>query len=127
VVIVDDHGVVRAGLRMLIESWPGLTVVGEASNGSEALAVVAHTQPDIIVLDLDLGGESGLDHFLELRAAASAARVLVLTGVRDPELHRQAVRLGAMGLVLCCRPTDHSCPPIWCLPFGLLPNHVPIL
>jgi len=100
VVIVDDHGVVRAGLRMLIESRPGLTVVGEAGNGSEALAVVAHTQPDIIVLDLDLGGENGLDHFPELRAAASAARVLVLTGVRDPELHRQAVRLGAMGLVL---------------------------
>ena len=60
VVLVDDHGVVRAGLRMLIESRPGLTVVGEASNGSEALAVVAHTQPYIIVLDLDLGGENGL-------------------------------------------------------------------
>ncbi len=99
VVIVDDHVVVRTGLRMLIESRPGLIVVGEASNGAEALAVVAHTQPDIIVLDLDLGGENGLDCFPELRNAASTARVLVLTGVRDPELHRRAVRLGSMGLV----------------------------
>jgi DNA-binding NarL/FixJ family response regulator len=99
VVIVDDHAVVRTGLRMLIESRPGTSVVGEASNGAEALAVVAHTQPDIIVLDLDLGGESGLDCLPELRAAASTARVLVLTGVRDPELHRRAVRLGSMGLV----------------------------
>jgi len=85
---------------MLIESRAGITVVGEAGNGSEALAAAARTQPDIIVLDLDLGGESGLDCFPELRTVASTARVLVLTGVRDPELHRQAVRLGAMGLVL---------------------------
>ena len=99
VVLVDDHTVVRTGLRMLIESRPGITVVGEASNGAEALAVVARTQPDIIVLDLDLGGESGLDCVSELRAVASTARVLVLTGVRDPELHRQAVRLGSLGLV----------------------------
>ncbi len=100
VVIVDDHAVVRTGLRMLIESRPGIMVVGEAGNGAEALAVVARTQPDIIVLDLDLGGESGLDCFPELRTAASTARFLVLTGVRDPELHRRAVRLGSMGLVL---------------------------
>jgi two-component system, NarL family, nitrate/nitrite response regulator NarL len=99
VVIVDDHVVVRTGLRMLIESQPGIIVVGEAGNGAEALAVVARTQPDIIVLDLDLGGESGLDYFPGLRTAASTARVLVLTGVRDPELHRRAVRLGSMGLV----------------------------
>ena len=57
VVIVDDHAVVRTGLRMLIESRPGIIVVGEAGNGAEALAVVARTQPDIIVLDLDLGGK----------------------------------------------------------------------
>jgi len=99
VVIVDDHVVVRTGLRMLIESQPGIIVVGEAGNGAEALAVVARTQPNIIVLDLDLGGESGLDYFPGLRTAASTARVLVLTGVRDPELHRRAVRLGSMGLV----------------------------
>ena len=74
VVLVDDHAVVRTGLRMLIESRPGTIVVGEAGNSSEALAVVARTQPDIIVLDLDLGGESGLDCVPELRAVASTAR-----------------------------------------------------
>lgn len=98
VLIVDDHAVVRAGLRMLLESGPGMSVVGEAGNRTEALAA-AREQPDVVLLDLDLGGDSALDFLPELLATAPRARVLVLTGVRDPELHRRAVRLGAMGLV----------------------------
>lgn len=100
VLLIDDHAVVRAGLRMLIESQPGLCVVGEAAHRSDALAAIARKQPDIILLDLDLGGSSSLDFLPELVTAAAAARVLILTGVRDPALHRRAIRLGAMGLVL---------------------------
>jgi len=100
VLIIDDHAVVRAGLRMLLESQPGITVVGEAATRTEALTLTGVTQPDIILLDLDLGGENGLDCLTELLAAAPQAHVLILTGVRDTELHRRAVRLGAMGLVL---------------------------
>jgi DNA-binding NarL/FixJ family response regulator len=85
---------------MLIESRPGWHVVGEAANGSDALAAVAREQPDIIVLDLDLGNSSGLDFQAEVLTIAPAARVLILTGVRDPELHRRAVHLGALGLVV---------------------------
>ena len=85
---------------MLIDSWSGLQVVGEAANRSEALTIAAREQPDIVLLDLDLGGCSGLDFLPELLAAASQTRVLILTGVYDSELHRQAVRLGAKGLVL---------------------------
>lgn len=98
--LVEDHSIVRAGLRMLIESYPGLKVVGEAANSAEALALVESLQPDIVLLDLGLGEESGLDLLPRLLSAAEHARVIVLTGVRDPEQHRRAVRQGAMGVVL---------------------------
>lgn len=100
VLLVDDHAVVRAGLRMLIESHGQFEVMGEASNGKEALAIAAREQPDIVLLDLDLGGESGLDLISGLHASAAAARVILLTGIRDPEQHQEGVRRGAMGVVL---------------------------
>src|SRR5215510_13212663 len=100
ILLVDDHAVMRAGLRMLIESRPGWQVVAEAANGRDALAAAAHERPNIIVLDLDLGNSSGLDYLAELRVTAPAARVLILTGVRDSELHRRAIHLGALGLVV---------------------------
>src|SRR5438552_1901668 len=96
---VDDHAVMRMGLRVLLEGQPDLLVVGEAVTGAEAVAAASCGQPDLIVLDLDLGGESGSDSIPALRAAAPGARVLILTGVRDPDLSRQAMRHGAIGLV----------------------------
>jgi len=100
VLLIDDHVVMRMGLRMLIENQPGLCVVGEATDRDAAILSAAREQPDIILLDLDLGGESGLDILSELRTAAKGARVIVLTGIRNPAEHRQAVRLGATGMVL---------------------------
>ncbi|HSQ21059.1 MAG TPA: response regulator transcription factor, partial [Blastocatellia bacterium] len=100
VLVIDDHVIVRAGLRMLIDNHDGMIVVGEAGNRVDALDAAAREQPDIILLDLDIGGESGLDFLRELITTAPGARILVLTGVRDPEAHRRAVHLGAMGLVL---------------------------
>jgi len=90
----------RAGLRMLLESQPGITVVGEASTCADALALATSTQPDVTVLDLDLGGENAVESIPTLLCTAPETRILVLTGVRDPEVHRQAIRHGAMGLVL---------------------------
>lgn len=100
VLIIDDHAVVRAGLRLLIESQPGLMVVGDAKNRAEALALAAQEHPDIILLDLNLNGESGLDLIPELLTTTHGVRVLLLTGMRDPEAHQRAVRLGAMGVVM---------------------------
>jgi len=100
VLLVDDHRILCAGVRMLLESQPGMVVIGEASCRASALAMAAREQPDLILFDLDLGGEMALDCIPDLLAAAHKARVLILTGMRDPELHCQAVRLGAMGLVL---------------------------
>jgi two-component system nitrate/nitrite response regulator NarL len=100
ILLVDDHVIVRAGLRMLIENHMGMAVVGEAGGRRDAIAIAAREQPDIILLDLDMGNESGLDFLRELLATATRARVVMLTGVRDPEAHRRAVLMGAMGLVL---------------------------
>ncbi len=100
VMLVEDHRVVRAGLRMLIESRPGLAVVGEAADCASALEIAAREQPDIILLDLDLGAERGMDLLPALTTAAKNARVLILTGVRKAEEHRQALSHGAVGLVL---------------------------
>ena len=100
VLIVDDHEIMRAGLRMLLESHPGITVVGEAATCAEALALATGTQPDVIVLDLDLGGENAVESIPTLLRAAPETRIVILTGVRDPELHRQAIRHGALGLVM---------------------------
>ena len=99
ILLVDDHVVVRAGLNLIIQSRPGMTIAGEAGNSDEALALATSLQPDIILLDLDLGGVSGTTLISELIATASEARIIALTGIRDREVHRQAVLLGAMGVV----------------------------
>jgi len=100
ILLVDDHVIVRAGLRMLIENHKGMVVVGEAGTGIDALEIAGREKPQVILLDLDMGKESGLDFLRELLDATAGARVVVLTGVRDPEAHRRAVHLGATGLVL---------------------------
>jgi two-component system, NarL family, nitrate/nitrite response regulator NarL len=99
IVIVDEHTIIRAALRMLLESQPGVTVVGEGSGPEDALAAAVREQPDIVLLDLDLVNTNGLDLLPQLQAAAPGTHVVVLTGVRDVETHRRAVRLGAVGLV----------------------------
>jgi DNA-binding NarL/FixJ family response regulator len=99
ILLVDDHAVVRAGLRMIIQSRTGMTIVGEAGNRDDALSLADSEHPDIILLDLDLGGDSGMALIADLIAAAGDARIIILTGLRDPEAHRQAVLLGAMGIV----------------------------
>jgi two-component system, NarL family, nitrate/nitrite response regulator NarL len=100
VLIVDDHAVVRAGLRMLIDQDPDMKVTSVAGNRSEALAAAASDPPNIIILDIVLGDEDGLSLLPELRAIAPHARVLVLTGLRSSQSQRQAMRAGAMGIVL---------------------------
>ena len=100
IVLIDDHAMLRSGLRMALESHPGLVVVGEAANRAQALDMVSATKPDIILLDLDLGEESGVDLLPELLDIHPGGRVILLTGLRDPQIHRQAISLGALGLVL---------------------------
>lgn len=99
VLVVDDHAIVREGLRMLVESEPDIEVVGEAANRADALTLTADKGPDLVILDLDLGSENGLSFLSDLLALSEKTRVLVFTGIQDIELHRRAIRLGALGIV----------------------------
>jgi DNA-binding NarL/FixJ family response regulator len=98
--IVDDHAVIRTGLRMLLEQDQTMKVVGMVGTTAEALEQAIKEQPDIIILDLVLGEEDGLAFLPELREKVPESRVLILTGVQNPDSHRSAIRLGAMGIVL---------------------------
>lgn len=105
ILVVDDHAVVRTALRMVIQNQPGMTMIGEATTRAEALDLNSRERPDIVLLDVDLGGENGLDFIPELLSACEC-RIIVLTGVRDPEVHYRAVKLGAVGLVQKERAVD---------------------
>lgn len=99
ILLVDDHAVVRTGLRLIIQSRADMVITGEAENRITALKLAATDPPDIILLDLDLGEDDGMELISELIEAASRTRIIVLTGLRDPAAHRQAVMRGAMGVV----------------------------
>lgn len=100
VVIADDHGVVRQGIRAVLESVDGLEVVGEAGDGAEALRMVSDLEPDMVILDVNMPGKTGLEVTSELREASNTTRVLILSMHDDPEYVLEAVRSGADGYVL---------------------------
>ena len=99
VLIVDDHPVVRRGLRVLLEVQDGIEVAGEAGDGTAALALDAEHAPDVILLDLKLPGMDGIAVLSELRSRDSAARVLVLTSATEPASASLAIRSGAAGVL----------------------------
>ena len=91
---------------MVIEDRPHLEVVGEAATRAEAIRIAARQQPDIILLDLEMADESGLQLIPELRSAAKEAAVLLLSDMDNPETYETALRLGAVGLVPKKKPTE---------------------
>jgi len=99
VLIVDDHPVVRRGLRVLLEVQEGIEVAGEAGDGDTALALAAEHTPDLILLDLKLPGMDGIAVLGALKARDSTARVLVLTSATEPALASLALRSGAAGVI----------------------------
>ena len=99
VLIADDHPVVRQGLRVLLSLHSDIEVVGEASDGAEAVELAARVAPDVLLLDLKLPGLDGLGVLAELRDAGLPARVLVLTSVADPASVTVAMRAGAAGFL----------------------------
>lgn len=106
VLLVDDHASVRWGLRKLVEGiGPKCEVVGEAGNRSEALALARREKPNVILLDLDMGEENGLDLLPELLKEVKA-NVIILTGLRDKATHERAVLRGARGVVLKEEPAE---------------------
>ena len=100
IMIIDDHAVIRTGLRMLIEQDHTMQVVGMAGSRAEAVRLTEQERPDIILLDLVLGDEDGLEFLPELCKLSPSSRILILTGVQTTDSHRLAIRRGAMGIVL---------------------------
>jgi DNA-binding NarL/FixJ family response regulator len=100
VILVDDHSIVREGLRMIIENDDQIIVVGEAANMAEALTLVAREKHDVILLDLDFGTESSLERIHEIIAINEDSRILILTGITDEKQHQRAIQKGAHGILL---------------------------
>jgi len=100
IVIVDDDPLVRMGLKAIVGSEPGWTVVAEAGDGREALAVVAEHRPDIVLMDVRMPHLDGLAATREITAGDSGAKVLVLTTFEVDEYVFEAMRAGAAGFVL---------------------------
>lgn len=100
VVVVDDHLVVRAGLRALLRSAPDVRIVGEAANGQEALELIGRVTPDVAVLDLDMPVMDGLTTLRSLVAAQSPTRVLILTMHDDVEHLATLLDAGAAGYLV---------------------------
>jgi two-component system response regulator NreC len=99
VVITDDHAIVRDGLR-LIAAAAGIDVVGEATDVPGARQQLLERRPDVLVLDLNLGGDSALSALADLRAASPATAVVILTMQKEPAYARRALEGGAAGYVL---------------------------
>ena len=100
VLLADDHAVLRAGLRLLLENQPGFEVVGEAASGLEVLTLAEQLHPDLILLDLSMPGLSGLDALPTLRRIAPTTRILILTMHDDAQYLRRALKEGAAGYIL---------------------------
>lgn len=100
VVLSDDHHVIRSGLRVLLDADPRFAVVGEADTVSSTLEQVLAQCPQVLVLDLNLGGESGLEAIPRLRSESPDTQIVVLTMQENPAFARAALRAGALGYVL---------------------------
>ena len=107
ILVVDDHAVVRRGVRALLESQPGWEVAAEAATGREAVDLAKRLQPDIVVLDLSLPELNGLDATRQILKESPRTEVLVLTMHHSEELARTVLQAGARGYVLKSD-ADHS-------------------
>ena len=100
VLLVDDHTIVRLGLKTLIGDQPNLEVVGEAGTATEAVRAAERLRPDVVLMDIRMPGEGGLEATRQITARFPQTKVVMLTSYADDELVVQAIRAGAAGYVL---------------------------
>jgi len=100
VLIADDHGIVRSGLRMLLDSVDGIDVIGEAADGIEARDIALRERPDLAILDVKMPGLTGLEATREIRAQAPEVAVLILSMHEEERYLFEALKAGASGYVL---------------------------
>jgi DNA-binding NarL/FixJ family response regulator len=106
VVVADDHAIVRAGFRALIDSEPDLAVLGDAANGAEAVTVTSRTSPDVVLMDIRMPVLDGIEATRRITAGGSPSRVLILTTFDLDEYVFGALRAGASGFLLKERPPE---------------------
>jgi len=97
IVLVDDHAVVRAGVRRLLEQEPLFEVIGEAESGEKAYQILAELKPDVMVMDLSMPGMGGLEAIRRILMRYEKAKILVLSMHEDLSFANQALKLGAKG------------------------------
>jgi DNA-binding NarL/FixJ family response regulator len=100
IVLVDDHEVVRLGLRSLLERQPDLMVIGEAETADEAVRAVESLAPDVVVLDIRLPGRSGVEACAEIKRRRPETKIVMLTSYAEDEVLLDAIAAGAEGYVL---------------------------
>jgi two-component system response regulator NreC len=100
IIVADDHGVLRAGLRALLNDEPDLEVAGEAADGDEALRLTRELEPDIVLMDINMPGCGGIETTRRLMELRPNVRVLILTVHEDKSLLQAAIRAGAAGYIL---------------------------
>lgn len=100
ILIVDDHTVVRDGLKALISAEPGMKVIGEAGDGLEAVSIARDSQPDVVLLDLVMPRMDGVQATLEIKKVYPQARILVLTSFSEDHMVVSAIRAGAIGYLM---------------------------
>jgi two-component system, NarL family, response regulator NreC len=100
ILIADDHGVMRAGLRAILEDEPAIEVIGEAPDGETALHLVNEHDPDIVLLDIGMPGIDGIETTRQLKKRSSSSKVLILSVYEDEALLKEAIKAGASGYVI---------------------------
>ncbi len=100
VLIVDDHILVRTGLKLFLRAFPDLELVGEASSGEEAIGLCTYTETDVVLMDLVMPGMGGVAAIQAIRTQSPQTRVIVLTNAEDVEKVQAALRAGATGYLL---------------------------
>src|SRR3989304_1727044 len=100
ILIADDHGVLRAGLRVLLNAEPDMEIVSEAEDGSGAITKAKEFQPDIVLLDVSMPGTGGLQAIRHIKRVAPACKVLILSMHDDESYLREALKAGASGYAL---------------------------
>ncbi len=100
VLVVDDQAVVREGIVSILSFQSDISITGQARDGVEAIAMAKQDKPDVVLLDLFMPKQDGLDSITQLREVAPNAKILILTGSADPDLAFRAVQAGAIGYLL---------------------------
>ena len=109
VVLVEDHALVRAGLRALLSKEPDLDIVGEASNGREAINIIQSLKPDLILMDLSMQGSNGIEAIATIKRRHPKIRILVVTMHEAEEYIHESLQAGADGYMLKDASHDELC------------------